>query len=83
MSFQGSAATILALVASFLCLVPGAHLAAQDAVLLTREEARALALESGPRFLAAAAMGEAARGVARTARVYPFNPRAEIKGVEA
>jgi cobalt-zinc-cadmium efflux system outer membrane protein len=83
MSFHGSAATILALVALPMFPVSEAQVAAQDAVLLTRQEARALALESGPRFLSVAAMGEAARGVARTDRVYPFNPRAEIKGVEA
>ena len=42
-----------------------------------------MALESGPRFLAAKAIGNAARGAAKTQRVYPFNPQAEIKGVEA
>jgi len=83
MSFQGSAATILALVALFTPATFSAQVAAQEAVQLTRQEARALAMESGPRFLAARAKGSAARGAARTDRVYPFNPRAEIKGAEA
>ncbi len=59
------------------------QLRGQDLMRLTREEARALALESGPRFRAARAAGDAARGAARTDRVYPFNPTAEWKGVEA
>ncbi|MFC1790966.1 TolC family protein [Gemmatimonadota bacterium] len=56
---------------------------AQDSLLLTRQEARTLALRSGPGVLAARARGEAARGAALTDRIYPFNPRVELKGVEA
>lgn len=62
MSFHGFPATILALVALPIVSFPGADVAAQDAVLLTRQEARALALESGPGFLAVAAMGQGTRG---------------------
>ena len=87
MSIQGSAALVLALGSLLASSAFPAHLraqaGAQRSVLLTRQEARALALESGPRFLAAKAIGNAARGAAKTQRVYPFNPQAEIKGVEA
>jgi cobalt-zinc-cadmium efflux system outer membrane protein len=83
MFVRGFAALALALFALSAPLTPTAHATAQEALLLTRQEARALALESGPRFLAAGAMAESARGVARTDRIYPFNPTAEIKGVEA
>ncbi|MCJ7630687.1 MAG: TolC family protein, partial [Longimicrobiales bacterium] len=55
----------------------------QDSIHLTRQEARALALESGPRFLAAKATGEARRGVSRADQIYPFNPALEWKAVGA
>lgn len=63
-------------------VAPALPASAQDSFLLTREETRALALRSAPGALAARARGEAARGVARTDRVYPFNPTVEWKGVE-
>ncbi|MFC1661547.1 TolC family protein [Gemmatimonadota bacterium] len=83
MSIAGSFSLVLALSHLSAPTFPPAYPAAQDSVFLTRQEARSLAMESGPRFLAAKAMGDAARGAAKTDRVYPFNPRAEIKGVEA
>jgi len=54
-----------------------------DTLLLTREDARAWALTSSPLGLVIRAEAEAAKGVARTDRIYPFNPTAEVKGSEA
>lgn len=81
MSLRGSA-LILATVPLLAPVSAGAQEPVRDSVVLTRQQARARAQESGPRFLAARAMGDAARGAATTDRVYPFNPRAEIKGAE-
>ena len=83
MWIRRSATLVLSLwAATHICVVPP-PLEGQDSLLLTRQEARALALESGPRSLAAKAMGKAARGAARADRVYPFNPTLEWKGVGA
>ena len=83
MWLRRSAALALYLSAATYSSIAPPPLQGQESILLTRQEARALALESGPRFQAVKAMGEAARGAARTDRTYPFNPTAEIKGVEA
>ena len=81
MSFRGWTALVLAILAVH-PVVGFTPATAQESVLLTRAEARVLALESAPPFQAARAAGEAARGAARTDRVYPCNPTAEWKGVE-
>ena len=82
MWLRRSDALVLSLsAATIVCVLP-TPLEGQDTILLTRQEARALAVESGPRFQAVRAMGDAARGDARTDRVYPFNPTAEVKGPE-
>ena len=83
MWLRRSAALALYVSAATYSSIAPPPLQGQDSILLTRQEARALALESGPRFLAVRATGEAARGAARMDRTYPFNPTAEIKGVEA
>ena len=83
MSVSASVTLLLALLPASLGSSPGATPPPSDTLLLTRGDARALALTSSPRGLVIRAEAEAARGAARTDRVYPFNPTAEVKGTEA
>ena len=54
----------------------------QDTLSLSLAEAREMARSQAPRALAAEARLDAARGAARTAATYPYNPRAEVKTPE-
>ncbi|TFH64023.1 MAG: hypothetical protein E4G90_08935, partial [Gemmatimonadales bacterium] len=83
MWIRRSATLVIALMAATHTSVVSTPLEGQESLLLTRQEARALALESGPRFLAARATGEARRGVSRADQIYPFNPALEWKAVGA
>ncbi|MFH1763543.1 MAG: TolC family protein [Gemmatimonadota bacterium] len=83
MWIRRSATLVVSLMAATHTYVVPTPLEGQESLLLTQQEARALALESGPRFQAVRATGAAQRGLARTERIYPFNPMVEWKGAEA